>query len=343
MLGAIRAVSEGFGINRAALEFRLPATTLKDRISGKVHHGCKAGKTPYLTQSEEKELYDYLVTCAKIGYPKRRDDVIGIVRKTLEHKARNIEFKGDGWYNRFMERWPWLSLRKADSLGQARANAVTSSNLAEYFSVLEETLQEHNLMNCPSRIFNMDESGIPLDHKPSKVITLKGTKKVHCRTSGNKSQITVIVCTSAAGTVIPPMVIFEGKRLNPEWTLGEVPDTLYGLSEKGWTDMGLFGYWMDKLFLPNIPHARPVLLFLDGHSSHYEPDTIHLAANQGVIVLCLPPHTTHVSQPLDVSFFRPLKVYWSDRCLPSVYARNWTCCHQVPVFFIILQGMVQGN
>ena len=124
MLGAIRAVSEGFGINRAALEFGLPATTLKDRISGKVRHGCKAGKTPYLTQSEEKELYDYLVTCAKIGYPKRRDDVIGIVRKTLEHKARNIEFKGDGWYNRFMERWPRLSLRKADSLGQARANAV---------------------------------------------------------------------------------------------------------------------------------------------------------------------------------------------------------------------------
>ena len=111
------------------------------------------------------------------------------------------------------------------------------------------------------------------------------------------------------------MVIFEGNRLNPEWILGEVPDTLYGLSEIGWTDMGLFGYWwMDKLFLPNIPPARPVLLLLDGHSSHYEPDTIHLAANQGVIVLSLPPYTTHVSQPLDVSFFVLLKVYWSDAC-----------------------------
>ena len=102
--------------------------------------------------------------------------------------------------------------------------------------------------------------------------------------------------------------------MNPEWTLGEVPDTLYGLSEKGWTDMELFGYWMDTLFLPNIPPARSVLLLLDGHSLHYEPDTIHLAANQGVIVLYLPPHTTHVSQPLDVSFFRPLKVYWSEAC-----------------------------
>ena len=56
------------------------------------------------------------------------------------------------------------------------------------------------------------------------------------------------------------------------------------------------------------------MLLLDGHSSHYEPDTIRLAAEEEVIILCLPPHTTHVSQPLDVSFFRPLKVYWSEGC-----------------------------
>ena len=35
----------------------------------------------------------------------------------------------------------------------------------------------------------MDESGLLLDHKLSKVITLGGTKKVHCWTSGNKSQV----------------------------------------------------------------------------------------------------------------------------------------------------------
>lgn len=159
----------------------------------------------------------------------------------------------------------------------------------------------------------MDESGLPLDHKPPKVIALRGTKKVHCHTSGNKMQITVLACANAVGTAIPPMVIFEGKRLNPEWTKGEVPCTLYGMSDKGWTDMELFSFWMKDLFLPNIPPTRPVLL-LDGHSSHYEPDTIRYAAENGVIILCLPPHTTHVSQPLDVSFFKPLKTYWSEVC-----------------------------
>ena len=169
-------------------------------------------------------------------------------------------------------------------------------------------------MGCPSRIYNMDESGMPLDHKPPKVVTRKGTKKVHCRTSGNKAQITVLACANAAGSVIPPMVIFEGQRLNPEWSKGEVPDTLYGMSEKGWTDQELFYYWLTELFVKQIPPARPVMLLVDGHSSHYEPESIRAAAEQGIIVFCLPPHSTHVAQPLDVSFFHPLKVYWSEAC-----------------------------
>ena len=62
MLGALKAVSEGtMGINRAATEFGVPRTTLKDRIAGRVTHGSKSGRKPYLTHSEEKELYDYLI------------------------------------------------------------------------------------------------------------------------------------------------------------------------------------------------------------------------------------------------------------------------------------------
>ena len=279
-------------------------------------HGCKSGRSPFLTPKEEKEMYDWLLVCANIGYPKRRDDVIGIVRKALKNKFGSLadDFSGKGWRLRFMERWPSLRLRKADGLAQSRANAVNSVNIKNYFVLLEKTLEEKESFNCPNRIYNMDESGLPLDHNPSKVIAMKGARKVHCRTSGNKMQITILACANAAGTVIPPMVVFQGKRLNPEWTKGEVPCTLYGMSDKGWTDMELFSYWLKDLFIPSIPPARPVLLLLDGHSSHYDPETIRYAASHGVVILCLPPHTTHVSQPLDVSFFKPLKMYWYDTC-----------------------------
>lgn len=87
MAGAMQAVIEGrMGVNRAAEEHGVPKTTLKDRLAGRVEHGCKSGRARYLSREEEEELVEYLVTCSKIGFPKRRDDVIGIVRKTLEKK-----------------------------------------------------------------------------------------------------------------------------------------------------------------------------------------------------------------------------------------------------------------
>ncbi len=114
-----------------------------------------------------------------------------------------------------MECWPSLTLRKGNALAQARANAVNATVVKQYYSLLETTLRKNDLFNCPTRCYSMDE-----DHKPAKVITLKGSKNVHSRTSKDKTQITILACGNAAGYMIPPMVIFQGKQLNPEWTKG---------------------------------------------------------------------------------------------------------------------------
>ncbi len=36
MSGALKAITEGMGVNRAAEEFGIPKTTLKDRVAGRV-------------------------------------------------------------------------------------------------------------------------------------------------------------------------------------------------------------------------------------------------------------------------------------------------------------------
>lgn len=115
----------------------------------------------------------------------------------------------------------------------SQAQALTAENLKEYYDLLKITLEKHCLVNLSSRIYNMDESGMLLGHKPTKVVAPRGMKKVHSHTSGSKGQITIIACTNVAGNVLPLILIFEGKRLNPEWIKGEVPDTLYGMSEQG--------------------------------------------------------------------------------------------------------------
>lgn len=72
--------------------------------------------------------------------------------------------------------------------------------------------------------------------------------------------------------------------------------------------------WFTEHFLMYAPPVRPLLLLMDGHSSHYSPCFIEAAAENEVIVFCLPPNTTHFLQPLDNGPFGPMKTYWREEC-----------------------------
>ena len=316
MLSALEAVKTGEPILRAARIYGVPRATLQDRIHGRVTHGTNPGPKPYLSRLEEKELSNFVVDVAKAGYGETRKEIISIAENVASEKGRLQEGKrfGKGWYRQFMERQPDLSLRKGDATANVRMDCLNSETMKRYFDLLKEVLEENELLDSPAQIYNVDETGMPLDHRPPKIIAKRGQKKVRYRTSGNKSQITVIGCVSAAGQAIPPFVIFAAKSLNFDWTVGEVPGTTYGLSDKGWVDTTLFQGWLINHFLKNAVSSRPLFLLLDGHSSHYQPALLKFAKDQEIILFCLPPHTTHESQPLDTSVFKPLKQHWQEVC-----------------------------
>ena len=109
----------------------------------------------------------------------------------------------------------------------------------------------------------------------------------------------MVACVSASGFCIPPLVIINRKSLPSYYKVDEVPGTKYGLSARGWIDQVLFHEWFHLHFVRYLPSERPILLLMDGHSSHFCPDTIRLAAEQDVIIFVLPPNATHLLQPLD--------------------------------------------
>ena len=184
------------------------------------------------------------------------------------------------------------------------------NDIDNYFKILKDVLDKNKLRDKPGNIYNVNESGIPLDPKPPHVVAMRGQRKVRYRCTGTKGQVTVVGCVSATGQVLPPFVIFDAKSMNMEWAKGEVPGTRYGLSNNGWVDMELFKLWFSDHFLKHTVGDRPLLLLLEGHSSHYNPDTIRLARENEVIIFTLVPHTTHEMQPLDTSVFGPLNINW---------------------------------
>ena len=312
MKAAIDAVkSRKCNINRAASDHGVPAATLKNRLSGRIKENCVPGPRRYMNNEEEAELGTFLKTCASIGYGKTRKEVMTIAET---HAKQNGLLRKDkitqGWWRNFVSRQGDLSLRKGDNTAHVRMDAINSETMNHYFDLLEKTLKDNNLMNCPSQIYNFDESGMPLDPKAPNIVAQTGTKKVRYRSTGRKGQITIVACGNATGQVMPPTIIFEAKKVNPAWTTGEIPGTMYGSSDKGWITTDLFESWLSEHFIKHAVGSRPLLLLLDGHSTHNQPNVIRLARKNGIIILCLPPHATHEAQPLDCAVFSPLKAQW---------------------------------
>ena len=86
----------------------------------------------------------------------------------------------------------------------------------------------------------------------------------------------------------------------------------YVTSYSGRMEDAQFSQWFELVFLPVTEHLgkkTPVMLILDGHGSHVSLTVVTTARHNNTII-CLPPHTTYISQPLDVSCFRTVQSEW---------------------------------
>jgi len=83
---------------------------------------------------------------------------------------------------------------------------------------------------------------------------------------------------------------------------------------KGWINTESFRFWVKNIFIKNIPPVRPILLLFDGHGSHIDFQTSKICKENEIELLCLPPHTSHLIQPLDVGVFGPMKQAYRREC-----------------------------
>ena len=99
---------------------------------------------------------------AKAGYGKSRREIAeDVASEKGVLKKINIS---DGWYRRFMARQPELSLRRGNATANVRMNCLNPEAMKKYFELLKDVLVENDLLNSPSQIYNVDETGMPFDH-----------------------------------------------------------------------------------------------------------------------------------------------------------------------------------
>ncbi len=110
------------------------------------------------------------------------------------------------------------------------------------------------------------------------------------------------------GWSIPPFFIFKAKNHNQAW-YHNPKDWRIGVSKNGWTTNELGLAWLQH-FIQHTQAQRVGshrLLIIDGHESHKSLAFQDLCEESNIITLCMPPHSSHILQPLDVGCFAPLK------------------------------------
>ena len=104
--------------------------------------------------------------------------------------------------------------------------------------------------------------------------------------------------------------MYKGTYVKKDWLSQGLAGALYGVSDSGWMEAANFLSWFSKLFIPAVSHlleTSPVVIFVDGHHSHFTLELIEYARGKGVHLFSLPSNCTHILQPLDVGTFGPLK------------------------------------
>ena len=314
---ALSAMIEGLSLRQASSTYGIPKSTLALYKSGKSQIGMKPGQVPILSPDEEKALVEYVLHMSRIGYGRTKEQLQDIVQEILKKDGRPNPFKndrpGDKWWKLFVKRHPMLSLRKPEQLQLSRARCCTPENIQHWIVEFEQFLVTHDLKDRPAQIWNADEAGFPLCPSTGKVIAMRNSRCVYGVTGDSKEQITTLCAVSAAGYVIPPMNIFAGERFKYNPMNNCVDNAYFGRSVSGWISTELFFGWIANHFAKKVL-VRPVLLLVDGHSSHIDLHISKFCRDNGIYLYCLPPHSSHVLQPLDVSFFKPLKLAWSKLC-----------------------------
>jgi hypothetical protein len=315
--------SKKLKLGEAADFYDVPTSTLSKRLSNK--YGVQGSSKvlgrfrPVFDQQLESILSNHIKLMESTFYGLTSMDIRKIAYQLAEKLgiAHNFDqmaqCAGEEWLLGFMKRNNTLSYRKPGSISLARAMGFTEQHVNEFFDNVKDALE----MGIEAdRIYNMDESSLPLVHKYNKIIAEKGKKVIGGITSADRGKcVSVVCCFSAIGHYLPPWLIYARKKWNP-LLLNDSSQHIVGkVSDKGWMTTQLFKEWFEFFLLHVRPSVeRKVLLIMDGHSSHKSLEVILKAKENNVILLCIPAHTSHKLQPLDKSFFGPMKMFYNNEC-----------------------------
>lgn len=311
LCNAIRDVKEhGLSIRQSAKKNGVDKSKLSRAIR-RVQARPSGGQTS-LSPEMENVLVNKFVTCSTWGYPLDTLDIRLFVKWHLDSSGLTVNrfngnMPGPDWAESFLKRHAHrLSNRFTSNIKRARAE-ISARVIHEYFDNIEDTLKDIPAGN----IFNYDETNFSDSLGKKKCVVKRGCKYPDRVMNSSKTSFSVMFCGSAAGRLLPLYVVYKATNIWQSWCEGGPSGCRFNRTSSGWIDKVTFEDWFCSIFLREVRNVPGVKVLIgDNLSAHLSVRVLDLCQRHNIRFVFLPSCATHLLQPLDVSYFAPLKRVW---------------------------------
>jgi len=317
MILALEALKKypNLSVRKAATHYEIPESSLRDRRTGKQPRCEIPANLRKLTDLEEKVLLERVLDLDARGFQPRLADIREMADRL--RAARDASRVGPRWANNFVDRHNELTTRFRRRIDYQRTQCEDPDVVNAWFRLVRNVVDKYAILE--GDIYNFDETGFQMGILSGAKVVTSSERRGRPRTKqpGNREWVTVIQAICADGWAAPPYFVVKGRnhllpwyqdsRFQPEWRVHT--------SENGWTTNEIGLDWLKHFDYSTKRRTRGVyrLLVLDGHESHHSVDFEDFCKANNIVTLCMPPHSSHFLQPLDVGCFSPLKVSYGKQ------------------------------
>lgn len=266
-----------------------------------------------LNRSEENDIVQVLLAAAEYGSPLTRLDLRIVIFNYLSENHRTLLFDnklpGKWWVKHFLDRHKHsLTERSVQNIKKSRAEK-TVEEFENYFENLQRTLKDVP----PKNILNYDETNLSDNPGSTKCIFKRKVKYPERILNHSKGNISLMFAVSADGILLPIYTVFKSEHLWTSWCTGGPTSARYNRTKSGWFDTNVFEDWFETVVIPWATNLQgPKVVIGDNLSSHLNVNINILCKQHGIRFAFLPANSTHITQPLDVAYFAPLKKAWRE-------------------------------
>ncbi|KAK8092163.1 uncharacterized protein PG998_015176 [Apiospora kogelbergensis] len=225
--------------------------------------------------------------------------------------SRGGERVGKHWVRRFIDRNRDLKPRMNRRYDYQRALCEDPDVISGWFGLVANIKAKYGIVD--EDMYNFDETGFMMGMIGSTLVVTRADRhgKAKSVQPGNREWSTAIECINSQGWCIPPFLIVRGQYHLSSWASEcDLPrNWVIKPTLNGWTDNETGPEWIKHFDEHTKGHrkGRYRLLILDGHESHISAEFEAYCKNNDIITISMPPHSSHLLQPLDVALYSPLK------------------------------------